>query len=193
MVKKASTLLLTVTWMPLTPISDAPPLMVLPLISSGLARLAMFPPPAVPPARLVPEIRFAWFAVCEVFTPSMTLLASVKFVTFVPKTPLVPMFVIFMKLNDGEVVELRETAWLVVFWIVPPVQVEPSEVQVPALPVTVKPPLEPVLFSTIPLDEPFAEMLRNVMPLAPMVVLATLSAIPVVEEIVLTIVVLFWV
>src|SRR2546423_6482567 len=41
--------------MPLTPISDAPPSMVLPLITSGLASVPMFPP-ADPPARLVPAI-----------------------------------------------------------------------------------------------------------------------------------------
>ena len=38
----------------------------------------------------------------------------------------------------------------------------------------------PVLLSTIPLAAPLAEMLRNVRPLAPIVVLATLSAVPVV-------------
>ena len=38
---------------------------------------------------------------------------------------------------------------------------------------------------------PFEEILRNVSPLAPIVVLATSSAVPVVEEIVLTMVVLF--
>ena len=39
---------------------------------------------------------------------------------------------------------------------------------------------EPVLFSTMPLAAPFEETLRKVSPVAPMVVLATLSAVPVV-------------
>ena len=48
------------------------------------------------------------------------------------------------------------------------------------LPVTVRPPAVPVLLSTIPLAAPFAEMLRNSSLLAPIVVLATLRAVPVV-------------
>ena len=72
---------------------------------------------------LVLKATFESFAVCEVFTPSITLLVSVKLTTFVPKMPLVPMFVIFMKLNDGVSVEFSEMAWPVVFWIVPPVTV----------------------------------------------------------------------
>ena len=59
---------------------------------------------------LVLKATFESFAVCEVFTPSITLLASVKFTMFVPKMPLVPMFVIFMKLNDGLCVEFKEMA-----------------------------------------------------------------------------------
>ncbi len=47
------------------------------------------------------------------------------------------------------------------------------------VPVTVKPPAEPVLLSTMPLAPPVAEMLRNVRPLAPIVVFATFSAGPV--------------
>ena len=53
------------------------------------------------------------------------------------------------------------------------------------LPVTVSPPLVPVLLSTMPLAAPLAEMLWNVRSFAPMVVLATLSAVPVPELIVL--------
>src|SRR4051812_6858716 len=63
--------------------------------------------------------------------------------------------------------------WLVVFWIVPPLGAAP-------VPVTVSPPLDPVVLSTIPLGAPFADMLRNVSPLPPIVVFATLSAVPVV-------------
>ena len=48
-----------------------------------------------------------------------------------------------------------------------------------------------MLFRTIPFTAPLAEMLRNVMPLAPMVVLAMFNAVPVVVVMVLTIVVLF--
>ena len=51
-------------------------------------------------------------------------------------------------------------------------------------PVTVKLPA-PVLFDTMPLVAPLAEMLRNVSPLAPIVVLATLSAVAVVVVMVL--------
>src|SRR5258706_16463810 len=62
---------------------------------------------------------------------------------------------------------------------------------VPALPVpvTVRPAVAPVLLRTIPLAGPEpaevpvpAEMLLNVRPLAPILVLITLSAVPVVEE-----------
>src|SRR5947208_14738240 len=41
--------------MPFVPIPEAPPFMVLLLITSGLAKVPMFPP-ADPPARLVPAI-----------------------------------------------------------------------------------------------------------------------------------------
>src|SRR5262245_25552928 len=44
-----------VIWMPLLPISVAPPLMLLALMVIGLARLPMFAP-ADPPARLVPAM-----------------------------------------------------------------------------------------------------------------------------------------
>ena len=53
--KKASLRWPMVSWMPLTPISDTPPSIVLLLMSSGLAKVPMFPP-ADPPARLVPAI-----------------------------------------------------------------------------------------------------------------------------------------
>ena len=69
------------------------------------------------------------------------------------------------------------------FWIVPPVQLA---LQVPPLPVTMRLPEEPVVFSTMPFAPPLAEMLRNSSPLAPIVVLATLSAVPVVVASVLT-------
>src|SRR5436190_15415205 len=90
--------------------------------------------------------------------------------------PLKAMLVIFMKLNDGVCVDVRKTPWPVVFWIVPPVHVDAVEMQVPALPVTVKPAVVPVLLRTIPFVAPFAEMLWNFRPVEPIVVLATLSA-----------------
>ena len=69
--------------------------------------------------------------------------------------------------------------------------------QEPPLPVTVNPAVVPVLFRTIPLVGsvllPVTVMVLNVSPLAPIVVLATLSAVPVVVVSVLTIEVLFWV
>src|SRR5947209_5611979 len=68
-------------------------------------------------------------------------------------------------------------------------------VPAPPLPVTVRPPLVPVVLRMMPFDELFApdpdEMLRNVSPAAPMVVFETLSAVPAVVESVLTIEELF--
>ena len=71
--------------------------------------------------------------------------------------------------------------WPVVFWIVPPELL----LALPASPVIVSPPLDPVLLSTMPLTAPLAEMLWNVTSDAPMVVLAMLSAVPVPELMVL--------
>src|SRR5436189_4294864 len=65
------------------------------------------------------------------------------------------------------------------FAIVPPEPAVPE-------PVTERPPLLPVLSRMIPVAEPPLEaMLRKFKPLAPMVELTTLSAVPVVVEIVL--------
>ena len=69
------------------------------------------------------------------------------------------------------------------FWMVPPVPDDP-------FPLTVKPAVAPVLFRMMPLAAPLTLMLRKVKPLAPIVVLTTLSPVPVPEVIVLTIVVL---
>src|SRR5438046_10336326 len=93
--------------------------------------------------------------------------------------PLKAMLVIFLKLNDGLCVDFRKTPWPVVFWIVPPVHVDAVELQVPALPVTVKPAVVPVLLRTIPFVAPLAEMLWNFRPVEPIVVFATFSAVPV--------------
>src|SRR5438105_336577 len=75
--------------------------------------------------------------------------------------------------------------------MVPPVQVA-TDVQVPPEPDTVRP-SAPVLLRTMPFTAPFDEMLRNVKPLAPMVVFATFRAVPVVVVSVLMMVVLSWV
>src|SRR5438045_1287020 len=74
--------------------------------------------------------------------------------------------------------------------MVPPVQVGVAGVQAPPLPMILKAPV-PVAFKTMPLEGfvllPVTLMLRNVNPLAP-IVLETLRAVPVVDAIVLTIV-----
>jgi len=64
------------------------------------------------------------------------------------------------------------------FWIVPPDPAAP-------VPVTLMPPRVPVLFRMMPLDAPFDEMLWKRRPDEPIEVLTTLSAVPVVEVIVL--------
>src|SRR5262249_7739830 len=75
----------------------------------------------------------------------------------------------------------------VLLWMAPPVHVT-VEVHEPPFPDTVKPPDAPVPLRTIPFVPPLEEMLRKVRPLAPMVVLLTLSAVPVVVLIVLSLV-----
>src|SRR5262245_23463572 len=97
--------------------------------------------------------------------------------------PLPAEFRIFMFVNDGLSVLVSAIPWLVAFWIVPPDPSPPTDVLPP--PVTVSPPLAPVLFRTMPLAAPLDEMLLNVSPLAPMVVFATFRAVPVCELIVL--------
>src|SRR5262245_37394327 len=97
-----------------------------------------------------------------------------------PFTPLPAVFSIFMKANEGLVVWVSAIPAPVVFWMVPPVQVAAVESQVPALPVTVRPAVAPVLFRIMPLAAPLAEMLWNLSPFAPMEVLATFSAVAVV-------------
>src|SRR5258706_13562728 len=62
--------------------------------------------------------------------------------------------------------------------MVPPL---PSWATEPTVPVTIRPPDAPVLFRIIPLLPPFEEMLLNSRLLALIVVLVTLSAVPVVE------------
>src|SRR5262245_14924883 len=88
-----------------------------------------------------------------------------------------------MRSNDGLVVLVSEMP-IVALRMAPPVQVA-ADVHVPPAPETVRPPVAPVLFSTIPLAAPFDEMCTNASPLAAIVVLATLSPAPVVESITL--------
>src|SRR5947207_3235202 len=84
----------------------------------------------------------------------------------------------------GTIGEPPVTSAPVLFAICPPEHPEVSAaVHVPPLPLTVSPPVAPVLFRIMPalLLLPVESMLRNVSPLAPMVVLATFSAVPVVD------------
>src|SRR5262249_37819055 len=120
----------------------------------------------------------------DVSTPSpvpellMVPFLNVKFVTPVPEIPLPDVLWMFMFVNDGLMVLMSEMPVPVVFWIVPPELSPPTDEF--ALPLTVRPPLEPVVLRTIPFAAPFAAMLLKLRPLAPIVVFATFSAVPVV-------------
>ena len=89
-------------------------------------------------------------------------------------------FVKFMSVSEMLTALMKLAPRLVMFWMVPPVPAGP-------VPVTVRPALAPVPLRTMPFGAPLAEMLWNVIPLAPMVVLATFSAVPVVVAIVLAV------
>src|SRR6476620_6071162 len=106
-----------------------------------------------------------------------------------------PLFEMFIELRLSLVDEVTLTPVVLLFVMVPPVQVGVAVVQVPLFPVTVSPPLLPVVVRMMP---EFALalvelMLRKVTPLAPMVVLEMFNAVPVVVVKVLTIVLLSWV
>src|SRR5262245_23776115 len=111
---------------------------------------------------------------------SMRPLVNEKFVVDVPWIPSFTVFWMNIRSIEMSRVLVSDTA-LVVFRIVPPVQVS-AEVQVPPFALTVRPPLEPVLFRAMPLAGSTAavllpaEMLWNVGPSVPMVVLETLRA-----------------
>ena len=81
----------------------------------------------------------------------------------------------FMFFSERLLVLVNSAPRVLIFWMVPP---EPS---VEPVPVTVRPPLAPVVLSTIPFVAPLAEMLRNVSPDAPILVLVTVNAVPVVD------------
>ena len=72
-------------------------------------------------------------------SPAPVIVPSVKLnpLTWVPLTPLSPVFSSRMFRNDGLVVFVREMPWPVVLWIVPP-ELSPPCVVLPA-PVTVRP------------------------------------------------------
>ncbi len=78
-------------------------------------------------------------------SPAPVIVPSVKLnpLTWVPLTPLSPVFSSRMFRNDGPVVFVSEMPWPVVPWIVPPELSPPCAVLPP--PVTVRPPLAPVL------------------------------------------------
>ena len=99
--------------------------------------------------------------------------------TWEPLIPSAPLFLITMSVKLGEEVEDRLMPSPAELWIVPP---EPAVVP---LPVTVSPPEVPVLDRLIPGLAPLDEMLWKVSPPEPIVVLETLSAVPVVVVIVL--------
>src|SRR5262249_17917197 len=101
---------------------------------------------------------------------------NVKFVTPVPEIPLPDVLWIFMFVNDGLMVLVSEMPVLVVFWIVPPEPSPPTD-EFP-LPLTVRPPLEPVVFSTIAVAARSAALVWRSGPPAPIVVFAAFSAGP---------------
>ena len=77
----------------------------------------------------------------------------------------------FMSVSEMLTALMKLAPRFVMFWIVPPEPAGP-------VPLTVRPAVVPVWFRTMPFGAPLAEMLRNSSSLAPMVVLATLSAVP---------------
>ena len=97
-----------------------------------------------------------------------------KFVTELMLMPKLPVLLMPRLVSDTSRVLVRLTPTPVVLVIRPPVVLSPFT----PLPVTVSPPLVPVLFSTMPFAAPLAEMLWNVRSPLPMLVLTTLSAPP---------------
>src|SRR6185437_8906349 len=110
--------------------------------------------------------------------PETVELAKVKPLTWEPLIPSAALFLTTMSVKLGAVVDDNAMPEPAEPWIVPPVPADP-------VPVTVSPPDEPVEFSEMPGLAPLDEMLWNFRPLAPMVVLWTVSAVAVVVVIVL--------
>src|ERR1700720_396041 len=136
------------------------------------------------PATAVLNAMFDVLAPPPVPELSIEPLTKLKLVTVVPLTPLPDVFLMINPVNDGLSVLVKETPSLVVFWIVPPVPAPPP-------PATVNTPEAPVLLSTMPLAGPEAavpaDTLFHLSPAAPIVVLATLTAVPVVVVTVLVV------
>lgn len=127
-------------------------------------------PPLVLMLSMVTPVTFwRWIAPLHPVLPSTV---SEPQVAALPSV--VPVFVKFMFLRMAPLELIISAPLLVMFCMVPPV---PSVVPTP---VTLRLPLEPVLFSDMPVGAPLAEMLRKVMSLAPIVVFATTNALAVV-------------
>ena len=121
----------------------------------------------------------------SVVAPALSLMAlrlRVNPLMLVIRMPSDPGLVMFIYPRLVLAVLFRLTPAPVVFWMVPP---EPLLLP-PLSPFTVSPPLDPVVFRTMPFVAPLDEMLRNSRLFEPIVVLATLSAVPVVVVSVLT-------
>src|ERR1043166_1454443 len=143
----------------------------------------LLPRPEPLPLKAIAESKLAFPAL------SILPLVKVKLVTATPLTPLSIVVLINIRSKEGLVVLFSEIP-IAALWIDPPVHVATDE-QLPPLPLTVRLPVAPVVFRMIPLVAPFEVMLRNVRPAAPMVVFATLSAVPVVVASVFKMVVFF--
>ena len=74
-----------------------------------------------------------------------------------------PLLLMFIHDRLAVLVEVPRMPLSVEFWIVPPVPAEP-------LPLTVRPPLDPVVLRLMPLTAPFDEMLLKLSPLALLVI-----------------------
>src|SRR5215213_2587372 len=83
------------------------------------------------------------------------LFVSEKPVTLLPRIPSSPPPVTRIRERLTLDVLLKLMPAPVELWMVPPVQVGVATVQAPPLPLTVSPPLDPVLLSTIPFAAPF--------------------------------------
>ena len=129
------------------------------------------------PAAVVLKAMLAVSAPSAVPESSIEPFVNEKLVTVVPLIPLSAVWLITIRVSETSRVLVSDIPAPVLCWIVPPDPALPD-------PRTDRPPLEPVLLSTMPLAGPDApvpaEMLLNFRPLAPMVVFATLSAVAVV-------------
>jgi len=107
--------------------------------------------------------------------PPTLPLAKVKLTTPVPSMPQPPVDWMLTLVSETPLVLVNAMPWPVEFWITPP-ESSPPTVLVPS-PVIVKPPVEPVVFSTMPFVPPLVDTFLNVTPLAAIVVLEILIAV----------------